>query len=114
RSPVHSVVQPHALDDAGAMCAAMIKAQHGRTPDMDMKPSISNYIDYILTKEFRLKDGTLARNRPQANTLWLDDLYMSLPALAQMTRFTGDSRYLDEAMKQFWLFADKMFIPEKG
>jgi len=114
RSPVHSVVQPHALDDAGSMCAAMIKAQYGRTPQMDMKPSINNYIDYILTKEFRLKDGTLARNRPQANTLWLDDLYMSLPALAQMARFTGDSKYLDEAMKQFWLFADKMFVPEKG
>jgi len=26
--------------------------------------------------EFRLADGTLARNRPQPNTLWLDDLYM--------------------------------------
>lgn len=114
RSPVHSVMQPHALDDAGSMCAAMIKAQHGRTLPVDMKPAIANYIDYILTKEFRLKDGTLARNRPQPNTLWLDDLYMSLPALAQMTQLTGDSRYLDEAIKQFWLFADKMFVSEKG
>ena len=52
---------------------------------------IDNYIDYIMTKEFRLPDGTLARNRPQPNTLWLDDLYMSVPALAQMGKLTGDA-----------------------
>ncbi|WP_433902647.1 glycoside hydrolase family 88 protein [Sphingobacterium puteale] len=82
-SPVYSVMHPHALDNAGCMCAAMIKAPHGRTLPLDMKPAIANYIDYILTKEFRLKDGTLARNRPQPKTLCLDDLYMSLPTLAQ-------------------------------
>ena len=35
---------------------------------------IDNYINYVFTKEYRLKDGTIARNRPQKNTLWLDDL----------------------------------------
>ncbi|WP_312789225.1 glycoside hydrolase family 88 protein [Sphingobacterium sp.] len=114
RSPVHSVLQPHALDDAGAMCAAMIKAQRSKVLGADIKSIAANYVDYILNKEFRLKDGTLARNRPQPNTLWLDDLYMSLPALAQMSQFTGDNKYMDEAIKQFWLFADKMFVVEKG
>ncbi|WP_437920496.1 glycoside hydrolase family 88/105 protein [Sphingobacterium sp. LRF_L2] len=114
RSPVHSVIHPMALDDAGAMCAAMIKAQQSGVLKKDIKGITDNYVDYILHKEFRLKDGTLARNRPQPNTLWLDDLYMSLPALAQMGKFTGDAKYFDEAIKQFWLFTEKMFVPEKG
>ncbi|UPZ38266.1 glycoside hydrolase family 88 protein [Sphingobacterium sp. PCS056] len=114
RSPVHSVLQPHALDDAGAMCAAMIKAQRSNALKKDINGITHHYIDYILNKEFRLSDGTLARNRPLPNTLWLDDLYMSLPALAQMSMYSEDPQYMDEAIRQFWLFTDKMFLPEKG
>ena len=40
---------------------------------------IDNFINYINIKEFRLQDGTLARNRPYPNTLWIDDLFMSVP-----------------------------------
>ncbi|MFC3198881.1 glycoside hydrolase family 105 protein [Parapedobacter deserti] len=114
RSPVHSVTHPGALDDAGSMCAAIIKTQQAEVTAKDVRPIIDRYIDYILNKEFRLEDGTLARNRPLPNTLWLDDLYMSLPALAQMGKLTGDARYFDEAIRQFWLFADRMFVGEKG
>ena len=70
---------------------------------------INNYINYISTKEFRLSDGTLARNRPQKNTLWLDDLYMSVPALAQMGKLTGDKKYYDDAVKQVLQFSKRMF-----
>ncbi len=81
KTPVNSVLHPHALDDAGAMCAAIIKAQQSGD-NFGFDPIINNYIDYISNKEFRLKDGTFARNRPQPNTLWHDDLFMSVPALA--------------------------------
>jgi len=47
-----------------------------------------------------LADGTLARNRPLPNALWLDDLYMSVPALAQMGKLSGDRKYFDDACKQ--------------
>jgi unsaturated rhamnogalacturonyl hydrolase len=112
-TPVRSVMQPHALDDAGALCAAMIKAQRaGATADL--RPMINNFMDFIMTKEYRLPDGTLARNRPQPNTLWLDDLYMSVPALAQMGKLTGERRYYDEAVKQVTQFAPRMFDEAKG
>ncbi len=114
RSPLHSIIHPEALDDAGAMCAALIKVQRAGLLKREAKAVIDNYINYIVNKEFRLKDGTLARNRPQPNTLWLDDLYMSLPALAQMGQLTSDAKYTEEAIKQFWLFTDKMFVTEKG
>lgn len=113
RTPVNSVLHPHALDDAGAMCAAIIKAQQAGG-NFDFNPIINNYIDYISSKEFRLPDGTLARNRPQPNTLWLDDLFMSVPALAQMGAYSGDQKYFNDAVKQVQLFSERMFNEEKG
>lgn len=112
-SPVQSVIHPHALDDAGAMCAAMIKSINAGVK-ANTRPIIDIYIAYIMTKEFRLKDGTLARNRPFPNTLWLDDLFMSVPALAQMGKLTGDSKYYNEAVKQVLAFARRMFNKQAG
>lgn len=113
-TPVRSVLDPHALDDAGSMCAAMIKTSMAGSLKSDVRPMVDNYIHYIMTKEFRLADGTLARNRPQPNTLWLDDLYMSLPALVQMGKLSGDSKYFDEALKQFQLFSGRMYNKSNG
>ena len=113
KTPVNSVLHPHALDDAGAMCAAIIKAQQA-DEKLDFKVIIKNYIDYISTGQFRFNDGTLARNRPQPNTLWLDDLFMSVPALAQMGAYSGEQKYFDDAVKQVLLFSERMFNEEKG
>ncbi|WP_242094382.1 glycoside hydrolase family 88/105 protein [Aestuariivivens sediminicola] len=112
-SPVHSVIHPGALDDAGAICAAMIKLNRMGMGDQ-LRPYIDNFIDYISAKQFRLSDGTLARNRPHPNTLWLDDLFMSVPALAQMGKLTGEKKYYDDAVKQVIQFSNRMFKKEKG
>lgn len=107
-NPLKQVIDPKALDDAGAMCAAMIQMQLTDAA-ANLKPLIENYINYISRKQYRLKDGTLARNRPQKNTLWLDDLYMGVPALAQMGKLTGDKKYYDDAIKQVLQFSARMF-----
>lgn len=112
-NPLRQPVAPHALDDAGAMCAAMIKTFR-KTGDKTLKPVIDKYINYISAKEYRLKDGTLARNRPQKNTLWLDDLYMSVPALAQMGKLTGEQKYYDDAVRQVTQFSNRMFNNQLG
>ena len=105
---LRQLVAPHALDDGGALCAAMIK-EYRRGRNTDLQPVINHYIDYISTREYRLSDGTLARNRPQKNTLWLDDLFMSVPALAQMGKLTGESKYYEDAVRQVLLFSRRMF-----
>jgi rhamnogalacturonyl hydrolase YesR len=112
-SPVRSVLMPHALDDAGAVCAAMIKAERAGLK-ANIRPLIDNFINYISTKELRFADGTLARNRPQPNTLWLDDLFMSVPALAQMGKLTGDKKFYDDAVKQVVQFSQRMFNKDKN
>jgi rhamnogalacturonyl hydrolase YesR len=106
-------INPRALDDAGAVCASMIKALRSGN-NSNLRPLIDNYIDFVANKEYRLSDGTLGRNRPQKNTLWLDDLYMGVPALAQMGKLTGDKKYFDDAVKQVKQFAQRMYNEEKG
>ncbi len=113
RHAMYRTLHPQALDDCGAICAAMIKTQRQGFVG-DLKPLIQLFIDYISTKEFRLPDGTLARNRPQPNSIWLDDLFMSVPALAQMGMLTGEQKYFDDAVKQIVQFSDRMFNSEKG
>lgn len=110
-NPFRQPIAPHALDDAGAVCAAMIKSMRSGGNET-ARPLIDKFINYISTKEFRFPDGTLARNRPQNNTLWLDDLYMSVPALAQMGKLTGQEKYYADAVKQISLFSDRMFNKE--
>jgi unsaturated rhamnogalacturonyl hydrolase len=112
-NPVRSVLDPRALDDSGSLCASMIRASRSGVA-ANVRPMIDNFITYISTKEFRLPDGTLARNRPQPNTLWLDDLYMSVPALSQMGKLTGDRKYYDDAARQVLQFSRRMFNRELG
>ena len=110
---IRRVIDPHALDDAGAVCCSMIKLllADGKQP---LRPLIDNYADYIMNKEYRLSDGTFARIRPQKNTLWLDDMFMGIPTVAYMGKLTGDAKYYDEAARQVLQFAERMWVPEKG
>ena len=110
---MQQMIKPKALDDAGAMCAAMIKAQR-KDQNLNLRPIIDNYVNYIMYGEYRLFDGTFARKRPQMNTVWLDDMFMSIPALAQMGALTGDTKYFNEAAKQMQLFATRMFVEDKN
>ena len=109
---IRRVIDPHALDDAGAVCCSMIKALLDN-PQLPLRPLIDRYADYILNKEYRLADGTFARLRPQKNTVWLDDMFMGIPTVAFMGKLTGEQKYYDEAARQVMLFAGKMWVPEK-
>ena len=95
------VVAPDALDDAGAICCAMIKS--GKP---ELRQQIETYYDYIAHRQYRYTDGQFARMRPVANTVWLDDMFMGIPALA----LHGD---MPEALRQFRLFHDKMWVAER-
>ncbi|MCR4603833.1 MAG: glycoside hydrolase family 88 protein [Prevotella sp.] len=112
---VRRVIDPHALDDAGAVCCSMIKnVLMGQSSTQALRPLIDNYIDYIMNKEYRLSDGVFGRLRPQKNTVWLDDMFMGIPPIAYMGKLTGESRYYDEAARQVLLFAKRMWVPEDG
>lgn len=112
---IEMMITPRALDDCGAMCAAMMKASL-KDKSLPVKDMIDNYFNFLMYKQFRLADGTLARNRPQKNTLWADDMFMGIPSMAIMGRYASDNnaKFQAEAVKQIQQFAGRMFVPEKG
>ncbi|MES3024826.1 MAG: glycoside hydrolase family 88 protein [Pseudomonadota bacterium] len=123
QAPIKSFLNPHALDDAGALCMSFMKAKN-----MGSKVDYGQLIDicgnFVTEKEYRLKDGTLARGgpdgkggvkmRPLPDTLWLDDLFMGVPTIALMGKYTGKKKYYDDAVKQVRQFSKRMFNPTLG
>ena len=104
------LIQPKALDDIGAMAMAVLKAKKsGFSSDMSYVTQRAS--DFILKEEHRLPDGTLVRIRPLKNTMWLDDVYMAIPALLQLGISNKQENYFDESFKQFLAYQKRMFNP---
>lgn len=101
-----------ALDDCGSIGAAMIKT-YLKDKNDDYLDLINKIADYISNGQFRLDDGTLARHRPQYKSVWSDDMYMSVPFLANMGILTKENKYFDDAVKQVLQMADRLYIPGK-
>jgi len=106
------IYDTHALDDCGSIGAAMIKT-YLKTKNDKYLPLIKHTDEYISTKQFRLADGTLARHRPQYESLWADDIYMGVPFLANMGVLTKDNKYFDDAAKQIVQMSDRLYIPQQ-
>ena len=111
---MRQVKRPLTLDDAGAMAGAWMRAAMA---DSTLKPLISPYIeqywDIVEKTPVFLEDGTIARNRPHYNAVWLDDMFMALPSMAVRSAYTGDKASLDKAAESAIGFFRRMWIPEK-
>jgi rhamnogalacturonyl hydrolase YesR len=106
-------LDPHSLDDAGAMCAAMMRARAAKVgPDLAGQIKVCG--DWVAKGQFRLADGTLARQRPQPVSLWADDMYMGIPALAELGRMTGERAYFDDAVRNVLQFSSYLYNPQLG
>jgi unsaturated rhamnogalacturonyl hydrolase len=122
-APIKSFLNPHALDDAGALCHSFLKAKLAGVK-VDYTQMIGICGDFVTKKEYRLKDGTLARGgpdgnggvkmRPLADTLWLDDMFMGVPTMAYLGAVTGERKYFDDAARQVLQFSKRMFNPQLG
>lgn len=112
RNAYEPVLHTSSLDDCGAMGAALIKLYRVQK-DERLLPVIHHIADYISHKQFRLADGTLARQRPQAQSVWADDAYMCIPFLAQMGALTGEKKYFDDAVHQVLQMKKYLWRPEK-
>ncbi len=113
RNPYRNLLHPNSLDACGAINASFVKARRANIGP-DLKLSIDIAVNWVSNKQFRLPDGTLARNRPFKNSLWGDDMYMGPSLLAQMGALTGDQKYFDDAARQIVQMADRLFVPSMG
>jgi unsaturated rhamnogalacturonyl hydrolase len=96
------------LDDCGSIGAAILetKLRH----NFEFTPHESKLVDIIgnfVTKAmYRLNDGTFWRpNSPDGQTIWADDLYMSLPFLIRWSEYKKDPSLLDDAASQIINYA---------
>lgn len=104
------------LDDCGSFGSTMLELlQH--TEVTGARELADDIADYISNQQSRLEEGTLYRKGSHSalmvETLWADDLYMSVPFLCRYYRLTGESRYIDDAARQFLFYKKYLYIPEK-
>lgn len=105
------------LDDCGSFASTMLEVH--KYLGIDGVKEAADYVgDYIYNHQSRLEDGTFFRKDMMHHfhnqTMWADDLYMSVPFLVRYYEFTGDQKYIDDAANQFFGFKKRLFMPEEN
>lgn len=110
---LRQVKDPRTLDDAGAMAGAWMRAAMADST-LNISPYIEQYWAVVEQSPVHLADGTIARNRPHYNAIWLDDMFMALPSMAVRSKYKDHPEQLDEAARIASGFFKRMWIPEKN
>ena len=100
------------LDDCGTIGASLIEV-YAKDPQQNYKNYIDLVANHILNTEPRLPDSTISRYWPHENTIWADDLFMSVAFLARMGKLTGDKKYFDDAIHQIIQYEKYLWDNEK-
>lgn len=100
------------LDAYGAMGAYLCDLYEVDNDDW-YKSYVDTAAQAILNRP-KLNDGTIARHEPEDKTVWLDDLYMSVPFLVKYSKLTGDTAYLNLAVEQVLQFNKYLYDPCSG
>lgn len=112
---VHNLLSSiDSLDDCGAFCAAVEEAT--LLYNLDTEKICDFVSDYIENRQPRNPDGSFCRQHQlhsfHNETMWLDDMYMSVPFLVRRYKITGHEKYLSDAVNQFkqykkWLYMEQ-------
>jgi rhamnogalacturonyl hydrolase YesR len=111
----HLLTSIDSLDDCGSFGSSVLEV--ARYHEIPGAREISDYVArYIEHEQVRLPDGTFFRkdlmHSFHEDTLWADDLYMSVPFLCRYYQLTGEIRYVDDAARQFVGFKKLLYLPE--
>ena len=109
----HLLTSIDSLDDCGSFGSCLLEvAKH--LPVAGWREIADFVASYISTKQIRLPDGTFFRKHLMhsfhEDTMWADDLYMSVPFLCRYYQLTGETRYIDDAARQFLGFKKLLYI----
>lgn len=104
------------LDDCGSFGALAILAERLR-PLKGSRAVADDIAHYIMNVQDRMEDGALYRkvgvSPSMHNTMWCDDMYMSVPFLCRYAELTGDPGYRDEAAKQLLLYKKYLYMADR-
>jgi rhamnogalacturonyl hydrolase YesR len=107
--------RPYHADDVAISISYLWAAQHGAGPEA-IGPTRKAF-DYVLAYPPRVG---LAFYQPPPGQggveclkrwCWSDALFMAPPAMLELSRQTGDPRYRDYALREFWATTDFLFDP---
>ncbi|WP_426446825.1 glycoside hydrolase family 88/105 protein [Paenibacillus sp. S-38] len=111
----HQLISIDSLDDCGSFGSTMLLAMTRRELPGG-RAAADRIAHYISEVQDRRPDGALFRVHGSTDfmqdTMWCDDLYMSVPFLCRYAGLTGDTRYLDDAARQFLLYKKYMYMPD--
>lgn len=90
--------------------------------DFPLREKYAEYAEkimyYIADEQFRLSDGTLARQYTGRPSVWADDMFMGLPYMLYSALYTSDpalrKRLMADAANQIILFNKYLFKPDAG
>ena len=104
------------LDDCGAFCAAVEEAT--LLYHLDSKKVCDFVADYIENHQPRNPDGSFCRQHQlhsfHNETMWLDDMYMSVPFLVRRYKITGEEKYINDAVNQFVQYKKWLYMEERN
>ncbi|MDR6880708.1 glycoside hydrolase family 88 protein [Bacillus sp. 3255] len=104
------------LDDCGSFGATMLAAlEYGKVEGSEQVAA--RIAAYIARVQDRLPNGALYRVRGSVDfmkdTLWCDDLYMSVPFLYRYSAYAQDASYMEDAVKQILLYKEYLYMPDQ-
>ena len=110
----HLLSSIDSLDDCGSFGSCMLEtAAHCEIEGYE--PIARLVGDFISNQQDRFEDGAFQRRKLMHSfhnqTMWADDLYMSVPFLCRYYKLTGDRRYIDDAANQIFGFKKRLYIP---
>ncbi|RAU97315.1 glycoside hydrolase family 105 protein [Paenibacillus sp. YN15] len=107
------LVELNMLDDCGSCGSVLLEAVED-APEREWLLVADAIAAYMMNCQERKENGVFYRRQTgyfMENTLWADDLYMSVPFLIRYARLRERSDCMDEAARQFLLFRSYLFMP---
>ncbi|MBR6810291.1 MAG: glycoside hydrolase family 88 protein [Clostridia bacterium] len=99
-----------ALDDCGSFGALMLRCDpEGK--DENVRRLAEKIGHYMLKEQPCTAEGAFCR---RDDTIWADDMYMSVPFLCRYSQMTKDPTVLDFAARQMLSYKKLLFMPEKN
>lgn len=117
----HKLVEGHLLDYTSAPLLPYAEVLLNTEPEnrkkeyLDLFQEMQEYLDHVQT---RTPEGNFNRINPVKYTVWVDDMYMSLPFLVQSARLSDNPeekrKRLTEAAEMVFAFNKYVYHPEAG
>ena len=112
----NQLVVLESLDTCGSFGSAMLE-YYKEDMDEKVRMTADRIGSYIYTGQPRQENGAFYRidegHHGGHSTMWVDDLYMSIPFLCRYAVITGETKYLDDAARQVLQFKKYLFMREE-